>query len=123
MSEEIETTAESSALVPIGRGDVAQREAGALAPSAGTRALAFFIGNPVARRVAFAGVAFGVGFKLSRMLQGGPVPEMASTARDVYRTMTEDDPEAEGRLAGRWVRETITVIAGISAPPDDGRER
>ena len=81
--------------------------------------MARFVGRPAVRRAAFAGVAFGAGFQLSRMLRGAQLPEAASTARDVLRVAAGGDPVAEGRLAGRWVRETITIVVGI--PGSRGR--
>ena len=118
MSEASGTGAESNALSPVGPVGIARRGHNAPVAGRGARALARFVGRPAVRRAAFAGVAFGAGFQLSRMLRG-QLPEAASTARDVLRVAAGGDPVAEGRLAGRWVRETITIVVGI--PGSRGR--
>ena len=115
MSEASGTGAESNALAPVGPVGIARRGHNAAVAGRGAR----LVGRSAVRRAAFAGVAFGAGFQLSRMLRAAQLPEAASTARDVLRVAAGGDPVAEGRLAGRWVRETITIVVGI--PGSRGR--
>ncbi len=113
MSEASGTGAGSNALTPVGPVGIARRGHNAPVAGRGARALARLVGRSAVRRAAFAGVAFGAGFQLSRMLRGAQLPEAASTARDVLRVAAGGDPVAEGRLAGQWVRETITIVVGM----------
>jgi hypothetical protein len=103
---------ESKALVPLTRSRAIEYGSRSLAVR-GARVLVALAGNPVVRRAAVTGVAFGVGFQLSRTLRAGRLPELVGAARDIYRVANGDDVTAEGRLAGRWVRESITVIASV----------
>ncbi len=111
----------SKAVVHVVRGQVANARSSVPAARVGTRALAVLARSSVARRVALAGIAFGVGFQVSRMLRAGGFPELTSTARDVYSSLTGDDPVAEGRLAGRWVRHSVTLVSSVYrlVDPDD----
>ena len=104
---------ESRALVPLRAARTVVGRAQSPAVRAGTRALALLARNAGVRRAAVAGVAFGVGFQVSRVLRSGQLPQAASTAKDVYRALSQQDPVAEGRLAAGWVRESITVISTV----------
>ena len=65
------------------------------------------------RRAALAGVAFGVGYQVSRALRSGGLPQLAGEARDVYRAINGNDTEVRGLLAGSWVRQSVTVISSV----------
>ena len=79
----------------------------------GLRALVKLSGSPAARRVAMTGLAFGVGYQLSRMITTGRLSEVAYTARNAYRAASGGDPVAEGELAGRWVRQSMTFVSSF----------
>ena len=104
---------ESRALVPLRRGALVPQRGGSLAVRLGSSAVAQLVGNTALRKAVVVGVAFGAGFQLSRALRRGHLPELVSSVRDVYRTVNDHDPQAEGRLAGRWIRESVTVISGV----------
>lgn len=105
MSEET-----SRALVLAARSAPIASKRGGLAVRLGTRALVALAKNGPARRVALAGAAFGVGYQLSRMGRSGRLPRIAEDLKDVYRA-ANGDVTAEGRLAGGWVRESITIVS------------
>ena len=94
------------------RGAAVSQRGGSLALRLGSTAVARLAANAAVRKAVFAGVAFGAGYHLSKALRSRQLPEWVSSARDVYRTVNDHDPQAEGRLAGRWVRESFTVISG-----------
>lgn len=83
----------------------------------GSSAIAQLARNEAVRKAVVTGVAFGAGFQLSRALRTRKLPGWVSSARvsarDVYHKLNDHDPQAEGRLAGRWVRESFTVISSV----------
>ena len=105
MSEEM-----SRALVPVPRSAPPAQKRGVLAVRFGTRALASLAKNGPMRRVALVGAAFGVGYQLSRMSRGGGLPRFADDLKEIDRA-ANGDVGAEGRLAGGWVRESITIVS------------
>jgi hypothetical protein len=94
-------------------GAAVSQQGSSLALRFGSTAVARLVANAAVRKVVFAGVAFGAGYQLSRALRSRQLPEWVSSARDVYRTVNDHDPQAEGRLAGRWVRESFTLISSV----------
>ncbi len=102
---------ESKALVPAQQ---PLRSAEGRSPARlGMRALVKLSGSPMARRAAMTGLAFGVGYQLSRMIKTGRLSEVAYTARNAYRAASGGDSVAEGELAGRWVRQSMTLVSSF----------
>ena len=102
-------TRESKALVHRARTPV---RAGERSPAArGARALVKLAGARGVRHAVVTGVAFGLGYQLSRMLRTGRLPDPFETAWDAYRAVNGGDPVAEGRITGRWVRRSMAVVA------------
>ncbi len=104
---------EQRALVPVVTGTAARAAERLPARGVWDRALALLSDAPAVRRAAVVGVAFGAGFQLSRMWRAGRLRGVPSTARDVYRGFKHSDPEAEGRLAGNWVRYSFSVVSTL----------
>lgn len=77
----------------------------------GRRALVKLAGARGVRQAVATGVAFGLGYQLSRMMRAGRLPALFETAQDAYRAAGSGDPVAEGRLAGQWVRRSMTVVS------------
>ncbi len=102
---------ESQALVPAQQPLL--RAVGRSPARLGLRALVKLSGSPMARRAAMTGLAFGVGYQLSRMVKTGRLSEVAYTARNAYRAASGSDPVAEGELAGRWVRQSVTLVSSF----------
>ena len=110
-----------SALVPVVEGRVvagrlrasARRvRAGVLAlrPS---RAIALRPDGAIARRAALVGLAFGVGFQLSRLLQSRRVTDAVAVARGAVRPSARDGAERSGAGTARRVRRSITVLSVV----------
>ena len=104
---------EGKALVPVVAAPRAKGEARPPAVDIASRALALAARSPAVRRAAMAAVAFGLGYQVSRMLRAGRLADLAAVARDVYRANAEGGPEAEGRVAGGLVRQSVTVVAAV----------
>ena len=112
----------SRALVAASRDAAPARRGGVPALRFGTRAVVALARNPLVRRAALVGAAFVVGYRLSRMSQAGAMPRLAEGVREVYRA-ANGDVEAEGRLAGGWVRESITIVSSVYRLLDKGDSR
>ena len=82
----------------------------ALRPS---RAIALRPDGAVARRAALVGLAFGVGFQLSRGLQSRRVTDATAVARDAVRPSARDGAERGGAATVRRVRRSITVLSMV----------
>ena len=82
----------------------------ALRPS---RALALRPDGAVARRAALVGLAFGVGFQLSRVLQSRRVTDATAVARDAVRPPARDGAGRGGAGTVRWVRQSVTVLSMV----------
>ena len=77
----------------------------------GMDALARAVRSPQFRRAAAAGVAFGLGFQLSRVLQAGRLWRLGSSARHAYRTVTGDEPPTAAWRRGGWAWRSLTVVS------------
>jgi len=82
----------------------------ALRPS---RAIALRPDGAVVRRAALVGLAFGVGFQLSRVLQSRRVTDATAVARDAVRPPARDGAERGGAGTVRWVRQSVTVLSMV----------
>ena len=104
-------TNESQALVPTSPAS-AHRSERSIA-TFGPRALAKVATTPTVRRAVLTGIAFGLGYQLSKMMRSNQLPRAVATARDMYQLALKEDPVAEGRLAGSWARRSMTIVAGV----------
>ena len=82
----------------------------ALRPS---RAIALRPDGAIARRAALVGLAFGVGFQLSRLLQSRRVTDAVTVARGAVRPSARDGAERGGAGTARRVRRSITVLSMV----------
>ena len=103
----------SRALVPVSNSTPPEATVRHAAAKLGSRALALWGRSPAIRKAALAGAAFGLGYQLSRMARSGTLPRLASDARDFYKLASGEEPEAEGRMASGWVRESVTIISAV----------
>ncbi len=97
-------TPSSRALVPAGA-PVPRRRTG------GMNALARAVRSPGVRRATAAGVAFALGFQLSRVLRAGRLWRLGSSARHAYRTVTGDESPTAAWSRGGWAWRSLTVVA------------
>ena len=74
-------------------------------------ALARAVRSPHLRRAAAAGVAFGLGFQLSRALRAGRLWRLGSSVRRAYRTATGDESPSTAWRRGGWAWRSLTVIS------------
>ncbi len=77
----------------------------------GIGALVRVVRSPQVRRAAAVGVAFGLGFQLSRALRAGRLWRLGSSARHAYRTVTGDEPLTTAWRRGGWAWRSLTVIS------------
>ena len=74
-------------------------------------ALARAVRSPGVRRAAAAGVAFGLGFELSRALGAGRLWRLGSAARHAYRTAAGNESPATAWRRGGWAWRSLTVVS------------
>ena len=79
----------------------------------GGAALAKLSRSPAVRKAALVGAAFGVGYQVSKLARSGALPQIANEVQDIYRVANGGDPAQEGRIAGMWVRESLTIISAV----------
>ena len=77
----------------------------------GIGALARAVRSPRVRRAAAVGVAFGLGFQLSRALGAGRLWRLGSAARHAYRTAAGDESPATAWRRGGWAWRSLTVVS------------
>ena len=101
------------ALVPVNHPSIAPAAPRHPAVRLGTSALAALGRSPTVRKAALVGAAFGVGYQVSRWARSGALPQIAEDVKDIYRVANGGDPSEQGRIAGSWVRESVTVISAV----------
>lgn len=107
------------ALVPVVKGrvlagrvsDPARRVRARVLALRRSRAIALRPDGAIARRAALVGLAFGVGFQLSRVLQSRRVTDATAVARDAVAPSARDGAERGGAGTVRRVRRSITVLS------------
>ena len=98
------------ALVPAHRSTPQVWRSKGLIVRLGTKALVSLSKNRPVRQMALVGAAFSIGYRLSRMRRTGQLPQLMDDVKGMYRAAS-GDVRAEGKLAGNWFRQSITVVA------------
>jgi hypothetical protein len=100
------------ALVPVVKGRVVAGRVRIPAKGVRARALALRPDAALVRRAALVGLAFGVGFQLSRVLHSRRATDTTAAARDAVRPPARaDGAERAGAGTVRWVRRSMTVLS------------